>query len=136
MQDFQSPSNTHNAFYFWDVQSPPGFIVSIAFEQIDVSPPWDEYTYISFGDGVETFTDSQGSCVAWSKLTDDRGNFKPAFRKFSSRTSSAKLIFASLTTRVDFLIKVSAVRPRGTLSIIVLLPFSLKFNFESQFKLM
>ena len=108
----ESPKNTQNAYQFWDVQAPKGFVISILFEHIKIYSAWDDKAFLLFGDNAGDFQGNMNSCDTWISLTD-KGQFIKRYKSFVSRSSSVKLVFSSLSTQVNFTVRIRAVRLKG-----------------------
>ena len=109
----ESPKNTLNAYQFWDVQAPEEFVISTLFENIEINSEWDDKAFLSFGDNASDFQGNLNSCDTWISLTNKEGQFKSRYKNFVSRSSSVKLVFSSLSTQVNFTIRIRAVRLKG-----------------------
>ena len=116
------PDGSKNAFRSWTIQAPAGFVVAISFTLFDTLSLWDKYMFISFGEHEDTFNSSTNSCQAWNQVTI-QGHIISTFRNFTSRTSSAKLIFSSFIARIVFSIRLQAIRSKGNFANIYILTY-------------
>ena len=101
-----------NTFLFWDVQAPPGYVVSVFFQQPQIEGAWDGYMFISLGDNEANFNNSTDSCDPWIQVTK-KGIFQKKYQNFTSRSSSVKIIFSSFTTEATFSIRLQAMISQG-----------------------
>ena len=85
-------SESSNVYALLDIQVPKEFGLSVTFHTFGTHPMQLEegLSYFYFGDGIDRFTTLSESCNFW-QLVDDL--YQTSF--FSSRSSSAKLIFTS-----------------------------------------
>ena len=101
-----------NAFRSWTIRAPAGFVLALSFTLFDTLSPWDKYMFISFGENEDTFNNSTNSCQAWNQVTI-QGHINSTFRNFTSRSSSAKLVFSSFIARIVFSVRIQAIRSKG-----------------------
>ena len=107
------PGNTENAYCFWDIRAPDGFIISVIFQRLRISSRTDGKTFLVFGDNNTDFQGITNSCGTWINLTDEKGQLEGRYERFASRTSSIKFIFSSVFTEVNFSIGLSAIQLYG-----------------------
>ena len=105
----RSPDSSQNTFRLWDFKALDGYVISLSFDLVYISNTFDGYMYISFGDNAENYSMTNDSCT-WTRMNDGT-HLK--FSEFTSRSSSVKLIFWSLITKVSFSVTLRAVRSKG-----------------------
>ena len=103
-----------NAYEFWDIQTPPGFVVSVMLEHFDIDGDWDNNMFFSIGDNEDQFSANTNSCRSWTPITEQgRFHSKYMYTNFTSRSSSLRLIFSSFTTKATFSIKLQVQKSTG-----------------------
>ena len=107
------PENTRNVYHFWDIRAPEGFVISMLLEQIEIDSAWDEKAFLFYGDNTSHFQGNMNSCNTWISLTNKEGLIENRYKNFFSRSSLVKLIFSSLSTPMNFIVKIRAVKFQG-----------------------
>ena len=112
--EYRNPSK--NAYEFWDIQTPTGFVVSVMFEHFDINGGWDKYLFFSIGNIEDQFSANTNSCRSWTPITE-QGRFqsKYLYTNFTSRSSSLRLIFSSFTTKATFSFTLQVQKCKGIL---------------------
>ena len=112
--EYRNPSK--NAYEFWDIQTPSGFVVSVMFEHFDINGDWDSYMFFAIGDNEDQFSPNTNSCGSWTSITE-QGRFqsKYMFTNFTSRSSSLRLIFSTFTTKATFSFTLQVQKCKGIL---------------------
>ena len=110
--EYRNPSK--NAYAFWDIQTPSGFVVSVMFEHFEINGDWDNYMFFAIGDNEDQFSASTNSCRSWTPITEEgRFQSKYMYTNFTSRSSSLRLIFSSFTAKAIFSIKLQVQKSKG-----------------------
>ena len=112
--EYRNPSK--NAYEFWDIQAPPGFVVSVMFEHFDINGAWDSYMFFAIGDNENHFSANNNPCRSWTPITEEgRFQFKYMSTNFTSRSSSLRLIYSSFTTKATFSFTLQVQKCKGIL---------------------
>ena len=110
--EYRNPSK--NAYEFWDIQTPLGFVVSVMFEHFEINGDWDNYMFFAIGDNEDQFSANTNSCRSWTLITEQgRLQSKYRYRNFTSRSSSLRLIFSGFTTKPTFSFTLQVQKSKG-----------------------
>ena len=92
-----------NAYQFWDIRAPQGFVLSLSFDGFNLKP---DHAYLYFGDGVDTFSTDSTICFPWTNL-----NSQILVANITSVSRNVKLIFTSddADTQSGFSVMVHAI---------------------------
>ena len=110
--EYRNPSK--NAYEFWDIQTPSGFVVSLMFEHFEINGDWDSYMFFAIGDNEDQFSANTNSCRSWTLITEQgRLQSKYRYTNFTSRSSSLRLIFSDFTTKPTFSFMLQVQKSKG-----------------------
>ena len=110
--EYRNPSK--NAYEFWDIQTPLGFVVSVMFEHFEINGDRDNYMFFAIGDNEDQFSANTNSCRSWTLITEQgRLQSKYRYTNFTSRSSSLRLIFSSVTTEPTFSFTLQVQKSKG-----------------------
>ena len=107
------PFASKNVYQLWEFRAPEGYVVEMAINQYHVGTREESHTNLFFGDNSTSFVQPPGSPSSWTALTNHNGHLKTEYERFSSESSSIKLVFSSLSVGSTFTVTLEAIRQFG-----------------------
>ena len=105
--------SSNKTYQYWKIQVPKNCVVSLLFENIDTPSVWDNFTYLRMDNKDDGNLQSINSCSSSTNVIDINGQFKTKYTKFTSRSSSLKIIFFTTTPLYKMTLSIKAMKREG-----------------------